>query len=97
MEPGHLEPRWLIDATELVPLHEEYAQVVRDVAAEENALIVDLHAEFKQASTEELVKLFKTDGIHLMPAGDRKIAELIYNYLEKQGLVNQLAGDGEEA
>ena len=97
MEPGHLEPRWLIDVTELVPLHEAYAQVVRDVAAEEDALIVDLHAEFKQISTEELGKLFKTDGIHLMPEGDRKIAEIIYNYLEEQGLVNRLTGGGEEA
>lgn len=97
MEPSYLEPRWLTDVTELVPLHEAYAQVVRDVAAEENALIVDLHAEFKRISTEELGKLFKTDGIHLMPEGDRKIAEIIYNYLEEQGLVNQLTGDGEEA
>lgn len=86
-EPIHLKDRWLNDLNTLVPLHQKYVQVVRDVASKEQAHIIDLYAEFKKYSQEELNKYFSKDGIHLIPEGDRKIAEYIYNYFMENNLL----------
>ncbi|MEQ1896946.1 MAG: GDSL-type esterase/lipase family protein [Vicinamibacterales bacterium] len=77
-EPAYLAERWLDDLHDLVPLHQRYVQAVRDVAASEQAPLVDLEAEFARLPGPELDALFKMDGIHLTEAGDRRIARVLY-------------------
>ena len=93
-EPAYLANRWLTNLEDLVPLHRRYVQVVREVAAAENATLVDLHREFDQLPRRDLESLFSRDGIHLRSAGNRKIAELIDRRLDEAGLYRQIIGVG---
>ena len=63
-EPAYLAKGWLTNLEDLAPLHQQYVQVVREVAAAENAPLVDLHHEFNQLPRERLGELFHEDGIH---------------------------------
>ena len=89
-EPAYLTGRWLTNLADLVPLHQRYVQAVRDVAAEEDAPLVDLHREFSKLPQHELDRLFKEDGIHTTQEGYRRIAELIYRYLLRTGLYQRM-------
>ena len=89
-EPARLAVRWVTDLRDLVPLHRRYVEAVREVAAAENVPLVDLHGEFDQLPQHELERLFRHDGIHLTPAGNRKIAELIDRRLDQSGLYRDI-------
>ena len=91
-EPTWLGKRWLTNIEDLTPLHRRYVQAVREVAAAENATLVDLHREFDQLPRRDLESLFNEDGIHLRSAGNRKIAELIDRRLDEAGLYRQIIG-----
>ena len=91
-EPAYLALHYLNDLDDLVPLHRRYVQAVRDVAAEEDAPLVDLHHEFSQLPRHELERFFSSDGIHLTPEGDRKIAEIVDGELVRMGLDQRLVG-----
>lgn len=89
-EPAGLAKRFVTDLRELVPLHRRYVQAVLEVAAAEHVPLVDLHGEFDQLPQHELERLFTHDGIHLTPAGNRKIAELIDSRLDQSGLYRDI-------
>jgi len=89
-EPAYLDERWLENLADLVPLHERYADAVRAVAAAEGAPLVDLAAEFSALPDEELAQLFRRDGIHPTPEGDRRIAASLLAHLERDGLLERL-------
>lgn len=77
-EPKYLAGRWVTDLNQLVPLHRQYAQVVRAVAEEKGVILCDLAAEFDKLPRDEVrTRLFREDGIHLMPEGDQRIAQLL--------------------
>jgi lysophospholipase L1-like esterase len=86
-EPAYLAGQWLNDLRELVPLHEAYSQVVREVAATERAPLIDLFAELAKLPASELSTLFQEDGIHLTPSGDLEIGGMIYEYLVGNSLL----------
>ena len=85
-EPAYLATRWLSSLATLVPLHRRYVQIVREVAAGENALLVDLFGEFDQLPRQDLESMFSADGIHPSGHGYRKIAELIDRRFDETGL-----------
>lgn len=87
-EPAYLARRWLNDLRELVPVHREYVQVVRDVSSAEGVPLIDLFAEFDQMSRTELDKFFTKDGIHLTSEGNKEIAGYIYDHLAGNGMYN---------
>lgn len=89
-EPRYLTERWLNDLSDLIPLHQQYVQAVRDVAAQYHAPLIDLYAQFNRLPKEERDKSFKKDGIHLKREGDEKIAEMIYLYLVQTGLLGRI-------
>lgn len=91
-EPAYLATRWLNDLDDLVPIHEKYVKAVRDVSSKEHVLLIDLYAEFRKLPVEELTNLFSKDGIHLTEEGNKKIAVLIYEYFQKNGLIHRLIG-----
>ena len=89
-EPDFLLDRWLTNLEDLVPLHRRYVQAVRDVASAENAPLVDLHQAFDQLPQPDLGQFFTSDGVHMTPRGDRKIAELIDRRLAEAGLYPEI-------
>lgn len=89
-EPRYLAPRWLNDLSDLIPLHQQYVQAVRDVAAQYHAPLIDLYAQFNRLPKEEQDESFEKDGIHLKREGDEKIAEMIYLYLVQAGLLGRI-------
>ncbi len=77
-EPEHLATRWVADLEDLIPLHQRYVSIVRDVARSEFALLCDLAARFEQLPRDELRDdYFTDDGIHLTLQGDAKVAEIL--------------------
>ena len=89
-EPHSLTERWLNDLSDLVPLHQQYVQAVRDVAAQYHAPLIYLYAEFNTYPKEELDESFDPDGIHLTKKGNEKIAEIISAYFVDTGLYGRL-------
>jgi lysophospholipase L1-like esterase len=90
-EPEFLGLRWLSDVDRLVPLHQEYAAIVREVALEESAVLCDLARDFEALPRAALRKTyFFEDGIHLREPGQRKIAELLQDCFERDDRLAQV-------
>ncbi len=88
-EPTFLARRWLNDLRDLVPLHQNYVQAVRDIAAREQVPLVDLYAEFNQPSDGKMDPgRFFLDGIHLTEQGNRIVAQLMYEYMARTNLLD---------
>ena len=88
-EPRHLAER-LNGLSDLIPLHQQYVQAVRDVAAQHQAPLIDLYAAFNRLPQEDLDRSFYRDGIHLREEGNKKIAEMIYSNLLQTGLLGRI-------
>ena len=93
-EPEYLKQRFLRDLSELVPLHQAYLEKVRLVASENpGAVLCDLARRFAGHPQERLSRvLFKGDGVHPTPAGDRLIAAYLYDCFEAAGLWEKVFG-----
>lgn len=91
-EPPELALRWLRDLDDLVPLHASYLAVVRPVAETEDAALCDAAARFAALPRPELEAAFMADGIHLTADGDHRLAEVIYDCLEREGWLDRLVG-----
>ena len=89
-EPRYLTERWLNDLSDLIPLHQQYVQAVRDVAAQHQAPLIDLYAAFNRLPQEDLDRFFRRDGIHLTKQGEEKLAEMMYAYLVDSGLYGRM-------
>jgi len=89
-EPAYLSKRWLKDLSKLVPLHESYVQVVRDITHQEGVYLVDLYQQFRKLPREKMEKSFGTDGIHLTEEGNKIIAHYLYEYFVQTGLIKTL-------
>lgn len=89
-EPHYLGVIHLDDIKELVPLHQAYLEVVREVAADTGSHLCDLAQTFDRLPAERRTALFWEDGIHLRPAGDRYFARALYECMESRGLVTKV-------
>ena len=89
-EPAELALRWLRDLSELVPLHDSYVAAVRRVAETEGAALCDTAARFASLPREEVQHAFMADGIHLTNEGDRRLAEMLYQCLERESLLSTI-------
>ena len=87
-EPAYLQDRFLHDLSQLVPLHQQYNTIVREVAQQEQARLLDLAAAFA-AMPDSTVRdeYLMHDGIHWRPAGSQKVADLLYDYLQAEQLI----------
>jgi lysophospholipase L1-like esterase len=93
-EPRYLAQRWLVDLSTLVPVHRQYADVVREVAKREEVILVDLAEEFDALPRHRVqAEYFHEDGIHLRPAGDQVIAAILQRRFEEEGLLPLLTRD----
>lgn len=90
-EPQHLQERWLRDINDLVPLHQEYISIVKDVARIENVILCDLDAVFKKLPRDFVLhKCFYSDGVHPRPEGDYIIAETLLKCFEENNLFEKI-------
>ncbi|MFC1735929.1 SGNH/GDSL hydrolase family protein [Candidatus Hydrogenedentota bacterium] len=90
-EPPALAKRWLRDISELIPLHESYASVVREIAEEEDVILCDLLKEFEQLPRDKVVEqYFFKDAVHCTDEGDKKLAEFLYETFEENGMLGEL-------
>jgi len=89
-EPEMLAERWLRSLKDLIPLHQRYVAVVREVAAAEGAALCDLARRFETVPRRDLVELFKQDGIHLTMPGDAVIALELHRCFEREGLLRRI-------
>jgi lysophospholipase L1-like esterase len=90
-EPVFLRERWLRDLDSLIPLHQQYVSIVRNVAHELGVPLCDLAREFDALPKEEVrERLFRKDGIHPTPDGDRMIAQFLFNCLKENGLLEKI-------
>lgn len=84
-EPAYLGGRWLSDLSQLVPLHQRYVDIVRDVARVHGAPLCDLALDFAALPAQTLRdEYFMSDGIHLEPRGDEQTAEFLLDCFEGQ-------------
>jgi lysophospholipase L1-like esterase len=87
-EPVHLQGRWIANLADLIPVHQLYVSIVREVAQEKNVALCDLEKSFKVLlDKDQLRECFSSDGIHLRLEGDRIIAELLYDLLLAKKLI----------
>ena len=86
-EPEHLKARVIADLSKLVPLHQEYVAVVRQVAEEQGVLLFDLADAFAKLPREELLTYMMKDGIHFTTQGGMKVGELLHRCLAENGLL----------
>ena len=83
--------RHLDDLKTLIPMHQQYVAIVRDVAQREGVVLCDLAKVFEGFSAERRHKaLFQADGIHLQDEGDQVIAVELYHCFEQNGLMNRI-------
>jgi lysophospholipase L1-like esterase len=93
-EPQYLEERWVENRAELVPLHQEYVEITREVARATGTPLCDLEGRFRRDTPEEnLSRYFMDDGIHLRPEGNQKIAEFLYDCFVDYSLLDVLAAE----
>jgi lysophospholipase L1-like esterase len=87
-EPKHLWERHMQNLSELVPMHEQYVELARKAAKDQNVLLIDLYQYFRQFPPEKLTNnFFESDGIHLQEAGDTLIAEQLIQGFQRGGLL----------
>jgi lysophospholipase L1-like esterase len=90
-EPLHLQERFIRDVDQLVPLHQEYADIVREVAKTEDVTLADLARQFDRLPRHQVEKVyFSQDGIHLTDPGNRMIAEFLYKCFKENDLLDVL-------
>ena len=78
--PDYLvEENFATDKESVVTLHRTYNQIVREVVATHNWLILDLEQEF--ASLNQLSEIFVEDGVHLTPTGSASVAKRVTDFI----------------
>ncbi len=82
----------LKDLSRLVPLHQRYVSIVREVAREEEAVLCDLARRFEALPHRDVAeKYFGLDGIHPTEEGNRLIAQYLYECFEENRLLERIA------
>ncbi|MBM4143051.1 MAG: SGNH/GDSL hydrolase family protein [Lentisphaerae bacterium] len=79
LSPVLVDNRQAASVPDAIRLHDEYNAILREVARDEQAAMLDLAALF---SAPEAAPLFADDGIHLQREGRIRLAELLYAALK---------------
>jgi lysophospholipase L1-like esterase len=96
-EPRRLMLRQIEDLDQLVPLHQRYVSIVREVAEETGAPLCDLEREFARLPEPELARSFELDGIHLTKGagqGYDRLAGFLFDCFEREQLLGRLVEAG---
>ncbi len=91
-EPTYLTERWIEDLSDLVPLHQRYVSVVREIAEAQDVVLCDLATTFEQLPQERRAQFMRVDGIHFTPPGATFVGRELFRCLNE----NQLLPAAEE-
>jgi lysophospholipase L1-like esterase len=84
------EGRWTGGLSRFPAIHRRYAEIVREVARNENAALCDAMAEFDAIPRDRLrAEFFYRDEVHLTEAGNEMLAEVLFASLARQGLLER--------
>jgi lysophospholipase L1-like esterase len=72
----------------VIELHSEYNEVVREVAAQDNAYLLDLEKRIN--NRDDLDDIFMNDGIHFTRSGTEVVGNIIGEYIYKNVLPDSL-------
>jgi lysophospholipase L1-like esterase len=73
---------------ESVPrLHRMYNEVVREVARDTGAFLLDLEREFESLDTSALKEIFTDDGIHFTESGLDRLGRRVASFLQEEDIV----------
>lgn len=87
----YYDKRALENPADVIPLHQKYVSIVRDVASKEKAILCDLAKEFDTLSKEGTIKkYFRENGIHLTREGNLKIVEFLYDCFKKNNILEEI-------
>ena len=89
-----LERKFSPTKQQAIALHRQYNQIVRDLARETGAYVLDLESEF--SDLKDLTQVFKSDGIHFVEEGLALVARRLTDFIEREVLPHQpgaAAGD----
>lgn len=76
---------------DMIPYHQKYVSIIRGVAAGEKVVLCDIAGEFESLPKEDIKNIYmKKDGLHPTYEGDKKIAEFLYQCLERNNLLAAL-------
>jgi lysophospholipase L1-like esterase len=89
-EPRYLAKHWVARLEDLVPLHQQYVNAVRAVAAEDEAVLCDLAGKFASLRPARRDASFRPDGIHLTERGARTVATQLADCLEDAGVLDRV-------
>ncbi|MGB7346893.1 MAG: SGNH/GDSL hydrolase family protein [Pirellulaceae bacterium] len=81
------------EPNDLIPLHRQYNEVVRDVSRRQAAPLLDLAAEIDQLKKDDL---FIDDHIHLSQKGKLYLTKRLVDYLEERDIVTSQDDDAIE-
>ena len=86
-EPEFLLDRWLEDLDDLVPKHQRYVTIAREVAEAEGVVLCDLATTMDELPLDRVRSFFNDDGIHFTPAGGKAVGTMLYRCLREHGLL----------
>lgn len=78
-------------------LHRAYNNVVRKVAADTGAPMLDLERDFFELRPVRVQKVFSSDGIHFTREGLRLVGRRIARFLEENDLVPGTTADSDRS
>lgn len=87
-EPAYLAEAWMPDLKRLVPTHQKYVSLVREVASAEQVLLCDATAHVAALPAEDRKGYFMEDGIHFTPSGSMQFAAFLIECLDGAGLLD---------
>jgi len=82
-----VQDRFAIDTDSVPRLHRAYNQVVREVARETGAQLLDLERDLFELSPKRLSRIFTDDGIHFSDDGIQFVSRRIARFLRERSLV----------
>lgn len=89
-EPKLLRGKWVRELSDLIPLHAAYVDATREVARSEGVALCDLAEAAARLDTGVRRAMFEADGIHPNRKGAPWVANLLYDRLEAEGLLDRI-------
>jgi lysophospholipase L1-like esterase len=77
-----IERGYAPDERTVVERHRAYAQIVREVAEEEGAILLDLERSYQDRA--DLAELFLEDGVHFTERGYELVAEIVSDLVARE-------------
>lgn len=77
-----------------VSMHRAYNQAVRDLAGQNDLMLLDLEVDFD--SLHNLDQIFTKDGIHFTPTGLELVAKRVYKFIADNLFADEPTGQAEE-